>query len=121
LWLFLCQPQPCCKEYSNHKTSKQEPRCFFCNFVTLLFNALVVDERNLHSGKECVKETEVKMLVLSRRKDETVLVKVPGLGEDIEITIVQIDSSRVRVGFKAPPNVAILRQELQKKQEVVKS
>jgi carbon storage regulator len=55
------------------------------------------------------------MLVLSRRRDEKVLVKVPGLEEEIEVTVVQIDSSRVRLGFKAPTNVTILRQELQKK------
>ena len=58
------------------------------------------------------------MLVLSRRKDEKVLVKVPGIDEMIEVTVVQIDSSRVRLGFKAPSNVTILRQELQKNEMV---
>jgi carbon storage regulator CsrA len=55
------------------------------------------------------------MLVLSRRRDEKVLVKVPGLEEEIEITVVQIDSSRVRLGFKASKDVTILREELSQK------
>jgi carbon storage regulator CsrA len=55
------------------------------------------------------------MLVLSRRRDEKVLVKVPGLEEEIEVTVVQIDASRVRLGFKAPESVTILREELRKK------
>lgn len=52
------------------------------------------------------------MLVLSRRRDEKVLIKVPGMEGEIEITIVQIDQSRVRVGFTAPAEVTILRSEL---------
>lgn len=58
------------------------------------------------------------MLVLSRRRDEKVLVKVPGLENELEVTVVQIDSNRVRLGFKAPPNVTILREELRSKSEL---
>lgn len=59
------------------------------------------------------------MLVLSRRRDEKIVLVVPGIDEEIEVTVVQIDSSRVRLGFKAPPNVTILRQELQKDAKIV--
>jgi carbon storage regulator len=59
------------------------------------------------------------MLVLSRRKDEKIFVQVPGVEEPIKITVVQIDSSRVRLGFDAPPEVTILRSELKKDQDVV--
>lgn len=56
------------------------------------------------------------MLVLSRRRDEKILVKVPGIEKDtevvVEITIVQIDTNRVRLGFNAPEHVSILREEL---------
>lgn len=55
------------------------------------------------------------MLVLSRRKDERILVQVPGVEEAIEVTVVQIDSSRVRLGFNAPAEVTILRSELKSK------
>jgi carbon storage regulator len=54
------------------------------------------------------------MLVLSRRRDEKILLKVPGIDEDIEVTIIQVDKNRVRLGFTAPENVTILRNELQK-------
>jgi carbon storage regulator len=56
------------------------------------------------------------MLVLSRRRDEKILLKVPGIDEDIEVTIVQVDKNRVRLGFTAPENVTILRNELKNKQ-----
>jgi carbon storage regulator len=57
------------------------------------------------------------MLVLSRRRDEKILVRVPGIEEEIELTVVQIDSSRVRLGFKAPSEVIILRSELATKDQ----
>lgn len=56
------------------------------------------------------------MLVLSRRRDEKILMRVPGVDRDIELTVVQIDSSRVRLGFNAPENVTILRSELTTKE-----
>ncbi len=56
------------------------------------------------------------MLVLSRRRDEKILVRVPGVEQDIELTVVQIDSSRVRLGFNAPESVTILRSELTSKE-----
>jgi carbon storage regulator CsrA len=55
------------------------------------------------------------MLVLSRRRDEKILVKVPGVEGEIEVTVVQIDASRVRLGFNAPESVTILRSELTRK------
>lgn len=54
------------------------------------------------------------MLVLSRKRDEKILIQIPNSEETIEITVVQIDSSRVRLGFTAPKTVTILRKELQK-------
>ncbi len=58
---------------------------------------------------------EDEMLVLSRRRDEKILVKVPGVDDAIEVTVVQIDNSRVRLGFNAPAEVTILRSELTQK------
>lgn len=52
------------------------------------------------------------MLVLSRRRDEKILIRVPGVEGEIEITVVQIDASRVRLGFTAPAEITILRSEL---------
>jgi len=47
------------------------------------------------------------MLVLSRKSGERVLV-----GEDIEVTILEIDGDRVRLGFTAPRYVPICRAEI---------
>jgi carbon storage regulator len=49
------------------------------------------------------------MLVLSRRKSEKIK-----LGDSIEITIVRVSGNKVRLGIQAPPNVAVLREELHK-------
>jgi len=47
------------------------------------------------------------MLVLSRRKDETIMI-----GDDIELTIVDIKGDTVRVGINAPRAVAVHRKEI---------
>lgn len=52
------------------------------------------------------------MLVLSRKKDEKVLLRVPGLDDEIEITVVRIDAHRIRIGINAPKEVNVLRSEL---------
>lgn len=53
------------------------------------------------------------MLVLSRKKDETILIKQPGQ-KTIKITVVRIDNkNKVRLGIEAEPDVSILRSELE--------
>ncbi len=48
------------------------------------------------------------MLILSRKKDESIII-----GDNIEIKILEIDGgSRVSIGIEAPKNVEILRKEL---------
>ena len=47
------------------------------------------------------------MLVLSRRKDEKIVI-----GEDIEITVVEVKGDTVKLGISAPGNVKIFRKEL---------
>lgn len=50
------------------------------------------------------------MLVLSRKKDEEIILKI---GEEtIQISIVKIESHRARIGIEASKNVLILRGEL---------
>lgn len=54
------------------------------------------------------------MLVLSRKKDEKIILKVPGI-EDIHITVTRIDGpNKVRLGIDAQENVIVLRSELDK-------
>lgn len=47
------------------------------------------------------------MLVLSRRKDETIMI-----GDEIEITIVDIKGDTVRIGINAPRTVSVHRKEI---------
>ena len=53
------------------------------------------------------------MLVLSRKKDETILIKQPGQ-KPIKIKVVRIDNkNKVRLGIEADKEVAVLRSELE--------
>jgi carbon storage regulator len=47
------------------------------------------------------------MLVLSRKLGEKIRI-----GEDIIVTVVDIDRGKIRLGIEAPTEVPILRQEL---------
>lgn len=52
------------------------------------------------------------MLVLSRKKDQTIVLKVPNQ-EDIKITVVRIDNrNKVRIGVEADKGIMVLREEL---------
>jgi len=47
------------------------------------------------------------MLVLSRQRDETIMI-----GDDIEITVVDIRGDKVRLGINAPTKIAVHRKEV---------
>ncbi len=47
------------------------------------------------------------MLVLSRQRDETIMI-----GDDIEITIVDIRGDKVRLGITAPTEIPVHRKEV---------
>ena len=47
------------------------------------------------------------MLVLSRKKDERIMI-----GESIEVTVVEIHGDRVKLGFVGPNEVPIHREEV---------
>lgn len=48
------------------------------------------------------------MLVLSRKEAERIRV-----GDSIIVTVVRVSGDKVRLGIEAPPNVLVLRDELQ--------
>ena len=48
------------------------------------------------------------MLVLSRRERERIK-----LGDSIVVTVVRVAGDRVRLGIEAPPEVLVLRDELE--------
>ncbi|MFC5653076.1 carbon storage regulator CsrA [Paenibacillus solisilvae] len=47
------------------------------------------------------------MLVLSRKKGETVVIQ-----DNIEITVLEVSGDTIKLGFKAPREVEILRKEI---------
>jgi carbon storage regulator len=47
------------------------------------------------------------MLVLSRQKDESIMI-----GDDVEITIVDVRGDKVRLGINAPRSVSVHRKEI---------
>ena len=47
------------------------------------------------------------MLVLSRTKDESIII-----GDDIEITIVDVRGDKVRLGISAPRSISVHRKEI---------
>jgi len=48
------------------------------------------------------------MLVLSRKVGERIVV-----ADSVVVTVLQVEAGKVRIGIEAPPQVRILRQELQ--------
>lgn len=47
------------------------------------------------------------MLVLSRMRDETIMI-----GDDIEVTVVDIRGDKIRLGINAPKEVSVHRKEV---------
>lgn len=47
------------------------------------------------------------MLVLSRQRDETIMI-----GDDVEITVVDIRGDKVRLGITAPTHIPVHRKEV---------
>ena len=48
------------------------------------------------------------MLVIRRRAGESVLI-----GDGVEVTVIELMGTRVKLGIQAPTSVAILRKEIQ--------
>jgi len=47
------------------------------------------------------------MLVLSRQKDESIMI-----GDEVEITIVDVRGDKVRLGITAPKKISVHRREV---------
>lgn len=47
------------------------------------------------------------MLVLSRKKDESVII-----GDDIKVMVIEVRGDKVRLGFEAPRTLSVHRQEV---------
>jgi len=49
------------------------------------------------------------MLVLSREKGESIMI-----GDDIEVSVIDVRGDKVRLGFQAPGKITIHRKEIWK-------
>ena len=47
------------------------------------------------------------MLVLSRQRDETIMI-----GDEVQVTVVDIRGDKVRLGITAPPHIPVHRKEV---------
>jgi carbon storage regulator len=58
------------------------------------------------------------MLVLSRKESERIR-----LGDSIVVTVVRVSGDKVRLGIEAPPDLLVLREELEphKQEEAIEA
>lgn len=49
------------------------------------------------------------MLILSRRKDESIVI-----GDNITVSVVDIKGDQIKLGISAPGNIKVFRQEVYK-------
>ncbi len=56
------------------------------------------------------------MLILTRRAGESLRI-----GEDVEVTVMAVNGSQVRIGIKAPINVSVDREEVAERKRREKS
>ncbi len=54
------------------------------------------------------------MLVLSRKKDEQIILTVDG--QEIFVKVLKIDGNKVRLGITAPDDVTVHREEVWRRQ-----
>jgi carbon storage regulator len=59
------------------------------------------------AGDEIERAKEPTMLVLSRHRDESIMI-----GDEIVITVVDIRGDKVRLGIAAPQDIPVHRQEV---------
>ena len=52
------------------------------------------------------------MLILTRRTGESVRI-----GDNVEVTVMAVNGSQVRIGIKAPRNIAVDREEIAERKQ----
>lgn len=59
---------------------------------------------------DCIEQEVFSMLILTRKMNETLVI-----GDDIKITVLNINGNQVRIGIEAPKDVTVHRQEIYNK------
>ena len=74
-------------------------------------NSTIYVQNTIHRQNIIIFRRILTMLVLSRKESERIR-----LGNNIVVTVVRVSGDRVRIGIEAPPEVIVLRDELQPRQ-----
>jgi carbon storage regulator len=61
---------------------------------------------------EAQPEGSLSMLILTRRTGESLRI-----GDDVEVTVMAVNGSQVRIGIKAPRNIAVDREEIAERKQ----
>jgi carbon storage regulator len=64
------------------------------------------------SQYELPSEPEPLMLILTRRTGETLHI-----GDDVQVTVMAVNGSQVRIGIKAPRNISVDREEIAQRKQ----
>jgi carbon storage regulator len=65
------------------------------------------DLKQLPTGKHYCPCLNQSMLILTRRAGESLRI-----GDNVEVTVMAVNGSQVRIGIKAPINVSVDREEV---------
>lgn len=60
------------------------------------------------------------MLVLTRRRDEAIVIR-NRFGTEIRLMVVDIRGNKVRLGIEAPPDVSIVRKEVCERESAIET
>ena len=74
------------------------------NECSLIFLPTIFLQHRNHGGDPTV-------LVLTRRKNESIVLTLPGVGA-VKVMVCSIGDEVVRIGIEAPAEVRVLREEL---------
>jgi carbon storage regulator len=66
-----------------------------------------MDLKLLPTGKRFFSCLNKAMLILTRRAGESLRI-----GDDVEVTVMAVNGSQVRIGIKAPINISVDREEV---------
>jgi len=59
-----------------------------------------------------VRNFTAQFLILTRRTGESLRI-----GDDVEVTVMAVNGSQVRIGIKAPRNIAVDREEIAERKQ----